>query len=295
MRRGMISVVMLVSCAGGAQEPGRDGAGPWQVSGLTVPQGQGQEEGEGSSTGDEEFPVPTTTLDTEASPYSPKCGDGKRDEGEECDLEDLGGITCQSKGFDLGALLCTAACKVDASGCSLQPLPDPTDPVCGNGLLEMAEECDCGQVPCTPQAFAGKTCEMLGYAGGQLGCVACKVSLAGCQLGQCGDGLVQAGEDCDGQVVPWTCESKGYAGGSLGCTEQCLFDTSKCLPAPPKEVCGDGICQEGESSCTCAPDCPDDPNTCSICECGTKPGPCSCLPLCDQFFDCCPNIKQVCQ
>lgn len=56
----------------------------------------------------------TTTTTTRVDP--PSCGDGVVNQaGEECDGADLGSRTCE---FDGGTLVCTAACKLDASGCT---------------------------------------------------------------------------------------------------------------------------------------------------------------------------------
>jgi len=49
------------------------------------------------------------------------------------------------------------------------------------------------------------------------------------QVFNCGDGNIDAGEQCDGSNLNnQTCLSLGYAGGSLTCTLFCTFDTSAC-------------------------------------------------------------------
>ena len=46
------------------------------------------------------------------------CGDGIKDQSEQCDGADLGGATCQSQGFNHGSLSCNAgACTLNTSGC----------------------------------------------------------------------------------------------------------------------------------------------------------------------------------
>lgn len=45
------------------------------------------------------------------------CGNGVRESGESCDGSDLGGQTCQSRGFGGGTLACTASCAFNTSGC----------------------------------------------------------------------------------------------------------------------------------------------------------------------------------
>ncbi|MBV1860986.1 MAG: hypothetical protein KUG77_21395, partial [Nannocystaceae bacterium] len=45
------------------------------------------------------------------------CGDGIRNGGEVCDGNDLGGASCTSVGFDMGALSCNASCTHNTSGC----------------------------------------------------------------------------------------------------------------------------------------------------------------------------------
>jgi hypothetical protein len=49
---------------------------------------------------------------------------------------------------------------------------------------------------------------------------------------QCGNGTINAGEDCDGANLGGaSCTSLGFDGGSLSCTSSCTFDTSACTTA----------------------------------------------------------------
>lgn len=88
----------------------------------------------------------------------------------------------------------------------------PPDPVCGNSLLEGAEECEVG-VPCV---LPGEQCDS---------------STCQCEPvpGVCGDGLITPPEQCD-------------ISGDLGCA----FGTAcvECFTCAP--VCGDGIVAGGE-------------------------------------------------
>lgn len=67
----------------------------------------------------------------------------------------------------------------------------------------------------------------------------------------CGDGTLDNGEACDTSTFPAgvSCSSFGLPNGTLGCTAQCEVDTTGC------QVCGDGICSDGEDAVGCAADC----------------------------------------
>lgn len=67
----------------------------------------------------------------------PVCGDGVVKGGESCDGSDLDGGTCESLGYDSGALACAADCSYDTSGCTTA-----TAAVCGDDVVEDYEECD---------------------------------------------------------------------------------------------------------------------------------------------------------
>jgi hypothetical protein len=48
----------------------------------------------------------------------PRCGDGVKDEGEECDGGDFGNVCCDNFGFPAsGILICTPNCTIDTSEC----------------------------------------------------------------------------------------------------------------------------------------------------------------------------------
>jgi cysteine-rich repeat protein len=62
---------------------------------------------------------------------------------------------------------------------------------------------------------------------------------------RCGDGILDADEDCDGSELGGaTCQSLGHHGGTLSCGADCQFDETGCTAAP---ACGDGQLDPGEA------------------------------------------------
>ena len=107
----------------------------------------------------------------------------------------------------------------------------PAD-VCGDGEVTGEEVCD-------GAAFLNdQTCQTFGFVGGALYCEAdCSaVTTAQCddgtdgELAACGNGVLEAGEECDGGVPDHLadCERLGYDFGRLSCGSDCLFDTADC-------------------------------------------------------------------
>lgn len=131
-----------------------------------------------------------------------ECGNGKRETGEACDFADLGGFTCATLGYSGGQLTCNASCLLDSSGCVANPL-------CGNGVLEINEECDDG----------AQNSDILQDA--------CRTS---CKRAFCGDNVIDVFEDCEkNQLNGETCKTLGYVGGSLKCDpEYCEYDDTRC-------------------------------------------------------------------
>lgn len=244
-----------------------------------------------SSSGVDDTTAAATTADTSDDTTGPVilCGNMVIDANEECDGADLNAKTCMTFGFTGGALQCSPQCIFDKSMC--------TSPSCGDGTLDgNGEECDCGNQGqnCTAAQLGNKACTTLpspnggNYSGGTLTCnspVSCSFNKAACTY--CGDGVRNAAEACDSaDLGGQTCQTQGFnAGGLLGCTAQCTFNTNGCQ----NMVCGDGQCQNGEDSCSCPGDCPDDINSCSPCECGDFGGACYCDAACVNFGDCCFN------
>jgi hypothetical protein len=59
--------------------------------------------------------------------------------------------------------------------------------------------------------------------------------------GGCGNGAIDAGEQCDaGNLGGATCQSLGFDGGQLSCRTDCTLDSSGCL------ACGNGVREAGE-------------------------------------------------
>ena len=134
------------------------------------------------------------------------CGNGILDQGEECDGTEFGGRTCLSEtGFSDGSLLCTADCRIDASGCH----------TCGNGSIEGPEECE-------GEHFQGADCAgRTGMENGELVCTAdCRIDDSGCH--ECGDGLVTGSEECDdgGTTTGDGCSASCEVESGYGCSGQ---------------------------------------------------------------------------
>lgn len=114
-------------------------------------------------------------------------------------------------------------------------------------------------------------------------------------IDKCGNGTLDAGEDCDGSLLgDATCENigQGYVGGDLACASDCTFETSGCEASPD---CGNGMIDGTEecdtnningASCadqglstgsvTCGGGCVLDYSACYQCGNGTVEGPEEC-------------------
>jgi hypothetical protein len=98
-----------------------------------------------------------------------------------------------------------------------------TDCGCGNGVLNVGEDCDGTDV-------GDATCESVAQHGGTLGCNAdCTFDVVGCDQYMCGDGIVDPGEECDGSDLSGaTCDSIGFTTGALACGSDCKLDVTAC-------------------------------------------------------------------
>lgn len=313
----LCALSLLLGCNGDDKDPlTPTGASPSPASAFEDGDAQGDDadDGDGDDEGDDGDPAttatptadptpdptsettdptadPTTdpstgpTTATDDSGPSGVCGDGQLDPGEDCDLDQVGGMTCQEFGFPGGDLYCSQFCAFDTSFC--------TSNGCGDGVVNNGEQCDCGGDSCTPDELGFQVCESFSgpggpYSGGTLGCSPETCTRVFDQCSDCGNGEQEGDEACDGaDLGGQTCAKLGLGGGTLSCTADCEFNQAKCTGSAN---CGDGTCQASEDSCNCAADCPDDPNSCSPCQCGGMGGPtCACDNLCTYYGDCCAN------
>lgn len=292
-----LGLVVVGACAkGGIADPGDQTFGlPGNTTAMTAAPASGETAtgetgtaGSGGADADDDAD-PDGTGGTSENPSGTEvggelCGNGAIDPPEQCDGSELGGADCAASGFAGGTIGCNASCVLDTSGC--------VSAVCGDGVLGDGETCDCGGAACTPAQLGNAACTSLpapsggNYNGGALGCTAaCALDETACTA--CGDGVIDAGETCDGaNLGGQTCASQGFDAGQLSCSATCALATGSCVTY----VCGNGACDPGEDSCSCAADCPDDPNTCGDpCECGLIGGNCYCDQFCLEVGDCCVN------
>ena len=108
------------------------------------------------------------TFDTSLCTAPVNCGNGTIDGTEECDGTNLNGQTCSDVGdFTGGVLSCRGDCTFDTSQCESVSL-------CGNGQIDVSEECDGADLN-------GQNCIDLGFTGGMLSCSdGCLFDTSGC-------------------------------------------------------------------------------------------------------------------
>jgi hypothetical protein len=95
---------------------------------------------------------------------------------------------------------------------------------------------------------------------------------------ECGNGVVEAGEQCDGADLDGEdCFSRGYGGGILSCNPDCTFDESQCTSG----MCGNGVAELGEQC-----DAPDLRGETCV-SLGFSGGDLACGPGCNYILDGC--------
>lgn len=190
------------------------------------------------------------------------CGDGVLAQypeySEDCDGSNLQGQTCESLGFEGGALGCKGDCTFDVSLCLGHS--------CGNGVANLHEVCDG-----TDLKFY--TCDMVGggysngerfFIGGSLACtIRCSLNTEGCIVNsRCGDGFRENPEGCDdgplnSDIQPDACRTDcrhAHCGdGVIDTTEACddgIWNSDQvpdaCRPGCRLPGCGDGVADTGE-------------------------------------------------
>jgi cysteine-rich repeat protein len=174
-------------------------------------------------------------IDASGCQLGPFCGDGKKDDAEACDGDDLGNkpdcATVTGDPNKGGILKCKADCTFDTAGCV-------DNPTCGDGKVNQPSE------QCDQADLVGAGCKSaLGNqsATGNLKCKSdCTFDTSGCTVPPfCGDGIRNNAEACDGNDLGGaTCETqlgKGFE-GPLVCSSNCTISTAQCVKVP---FCGD--------------------------------------------------------
>ncbi|MCA9681706.1 MAG: hypothetical protein KC457_05890 [Myxococcales bacterium] len=213
--------LILGACAGG-EDDGRNNSIFTSTSGGTGTTVGDETDDEAStdngSTGTTGTTDGGTTSTTDGG--NAVCGNGVKEAGEECDGNDVGGLSCLDFGHDNGSLICADDCTLFTMACS----------TCGDGQLAATEACDGSN-------FGGLTCTDLGYAGGTLMCSddCSQVFENNCmESPSCGNGNIDGNEQCDGgNLNGYTCADLGYSGGTLACDPvTCTYDASGCVTDP---------------------------------------------------------------
>ena len=179
-------------------------------------------------------------FDTSQCSLTSTCGNGIIDNGEECD-SGIGNFICEDfDGYTGGTLSCNSSCMFDLSQCT----GGVTPAVCGNGIVEENETCDNGN-------FTGLLCtNFKGFTGGFLSCGSdCHIDTSNCNnISVCGDGELNAGEQCDVGIGNFNCTMfDGHTGGILSCDQNCMFNLSQCDGGSVRD-CGNNVA-DGNETC----------------------------------------------
>ncbi|MBT6433689.1 MAG: hypothetical protein HOK28_11390 [Deltaproteobacteria bacterium] len=167
------------------------------------------------------------------SELSGSCGDGVLDEGELCDGDDFGGVTCETVGYLGGVLGCQPDCMAYVlDACEAES-------ACGNSVIDDGEVCD-------GPLLTGQSCASLGYLSGSLACADDCSAFDETQCWTeppaveeiCGDGEITGYEACDGTLLGLNSDGtlrscnnffgQNLGSGALGCTDDCTLDLTGC-------------------------------------------------------------------
>ncbi|MCX4241760.1 hypothetical protein [Paraliomyxa miuraensis] len=177
------------------------------------------------------------------------CGNGQVQSGELCEASDLNGETCGTQGFGGGTLSCNAMCNgFVTTGCHTGDCcASHGGPGCGNFECESAvcfdhpSCCTLWDNSCVVAATNEPLCQGVGT----------------CPAVECGNGVIQEGETCDGaQVGGEDCLSLGFVGGNLECQDDCSgVDTDTCWSGDCCMANGTAGCDDEEcTEAVCALD-----------------------------------------
>jgi cysteine-rich repeat protein len=193
-----------------------------------------------------------TVASTELGQPQSQCGNARIDDGEECD-----------DGNQINSDSCSNTCRLNPSSCT------GAAPTCIQGTTS---QCCSNQWSCTVTGSCNCYCSGTTYVRGA-GCP--EFSPSPCEpiaVPRCGDGIVQAGEQCDdGNAVNTdgcsnVCRLPTCGDGILQAGEQCddgnQVNTDSCTNACRTAVCGDGIRRPSEAC--------DDGNTAAGDGCSTR-------------------------
>jgi hypothetical protein len=130
--------------------------------------------------------------------------------------------------------------------------------LCGNGVVECNEDCDCGGLGCSAEDLGNMVCTDVvdptlpgPITGGTLGCnpASCRFDTTQCTY--CGDEEINGNETCEpDEDITATCTGLGAgAAGEVVCNSACQLDTSGCTDCAfsfefELETCPDGFTDE---------------------------------------------------
>ncbi len=185
-----------------------------------------------------------------------------------------GSATCQERG---GETLYCSVCVSDNDGCvAVEPTPE-----CGGGAGTGQTGSTLAGTDSEPSTGSGETAGTTGTTGTTVVDLTAGSSETGVEPDPCGNGAVDNGEDCDGDVGDVDCGMLGLGKGSITCSSTCLFETRDCSNPP---VCGNEVLEPGEQCDTIGTTCDDfDPDR-------YFGGTAACTPMCTydlgQCVDC---------
>lgn len=168
--------------------------------------------------------------------------------------------------------------RVAAEGCANAAAPAAS---CGDGTCNSGETCqtctaDCGTCPLAPGACPAGPGNCCGDGTCQTDEDASWCGDCAQVTASCGNGVVEAGEECD---PPEPEPSLPPGGGSVSwCSDACTMSAKTGGGGIPSG-CGNNSCEPGEDTCSCPNDCPG--------TCVTVADPCAVNPLGPDCIDPC--------